>query len=250
MPTVDENKRIWDSNYDWSRSGEEWSDVWGTSDAQWWRALWPRIHRFLPVGTVLEIGPGFGRWTHYLKDSCERLIVVDLAEKCIEACRRRFAGFSHIEYHVTDGRSLDMVPDASVDFIFSFDSLVHASIDVLATYIDQLSRKLRSEGAGFIHHSNCGAFAVEIANGTMKNDSLRDETMSAAAFTDCAERAGLTVIAQEILAWGGDRRLLSDVISTFAVKQSRWDRPNRIAINHDFMQEASSALVVADLYHR
>ncbi|MEK6280890.1 MAG: hypothetical protein AABN95_11100 [Acidobacteriota bacterium] len=28
----------------------------------------PRIHPFIPVGTILEIAPGYGRWTHYLKD--------------------------------------------------------------------------------------------------------------------------------------------------------------------------------------
>src|SRR6266567_7931064 len=55
--------------YDWRDAGEEWSESWGTSAAQWSGAILPRIQGCLPTGTILEIGPGFGRWTNYLKDS-------------------------------------------------------------------------------------------------------------------------------------------------------------------------------------
>jgi hypothetical protein len=58
---------------------------------------------------------------------CDTLTVVDLNEKCISACKTRFAGVAHIRYHVNDGRSLSMVPDESVDFAVSFDSLVPRS---------------------------------------------------------------------------------------------------------------------------
>ena len=46
---------------------------------------------WLPASTILEIGPGYGRWTHYLKDYCDRLVIVDRAAECIEACQKRFA---------------------------------------------------------------------------------------------------------------------------------------------------------------
>jgi ubiquinone/menaquinone biosynthesis C-methylase UbiE len=126
MPSLDENKALWDKSYDWSRAGEEWSREWGSSYMQWHGTLLPRMRAFLPAASVLEIAPGHGRWTRFLKDFCSRLSIVDLSATCIEACRRRFAGASNISYFVNDGRSLDMVPDGSVDFIFSFDSLVHA----------------------------------------------------------------------------------------------------------------------------
>src|SRR5436190_1772119 len=124
----------------------------------WYGALLPRIHRFLPTTTVLEIAPGYGRWTQFLKDHCERLILVDLAENSIAHCRRRFAGSSQIEYHVNDGRSLAMIADESIDFAFSFDSLVHVESDVTEAYLRQLRRKLRPDGVGFIHHSNLGRY--------------------------------------------------------------------------------------------
>ncbi len=80
--------------YDWKEAGEEWSALWGTSAAQWEHAILPRIRSRLPTETILEIAPGFGRWTHYLKDYCRELWIVDRIGECIEACRQRFASDS------------------------------------------------------------------------------------------------------------------------------------------------------------
>jgi ubiquinone/menaquinone biosynthesis C-methylase UbiE len=73
--------------YDWKDAGEEWS-------APWEHAILPRIRSHLPTETILEIAPGFGRWTHYLKDCCRELWIVDRIGKRIEACRQRFASDS------------------------------------------------------------------------------------------------------------------------------------------------------------
>jgi ubiquinone/menaquinone biosynthesis C-methylase UbiE len=146
------------TGYHWEEPGEKWSEPWGTSAARWYGAIFPRIHHCLPTNTILEIAPGFGRWTHYLKDYCEHLCVVDRAERQIEACRQRFAGDSRLSYHVNDGRSLKMIPDGSIDFIFSFDSLVHVRREIIETYVRQFAAKLKRDGMGFIHHSNLGEY--------------------------------------------------------------------------------------------
>ena len=59
---------------------------------------------------------------------------------------------------LNDGRSLSMIPDASVDFVFSFDSFVHPDRDVVEEYLRQLGTKLKIGGKGFIHHSNFGEY--------------------------------------------------------------------------------------------
>src|SRR5437867_5041173 len=69
---------------DWKEAGEEWSAPWGSSAAQWAGTILPRIRDFLPTGAILEIAPGFGRWTHYLKDYCQDLWIVDRSSECIE----------------------------------------------------------------------------------------------------------------------------------------------------------------------
>ena len=111
MPDIEWNQQQWGSRTNWSQHGEGWSSSWGSADMQWYCVLLPRIHRFVPARTILEIAPGFGRWTLYLKDLCTNLIVVDLVEQCISACKERFVNSSHINYFVNDGKSLEMVDD-------------------------------------------------------------------------------------------------------------------------------------------
>ncbi len=172
MPTISENKGIWDGAYGWSNSGDEWSKNWGSPSMQWYGTLLPRIHSFIPVDTILEIAPGYGRWTQYLKLYCKRLIVVDVSEKCIKACKERFKSDSNIEYHINDGTSLEMISDGTIGFVFSFDSLVHVDELVIDQYMKQLSHKLTPEGAGFIHHSNLNEYKKYFS--IVKN--LRDMT--------------------------------------------------------------------------
>src|SRR5437868_15472431 len=117
--------------YHWKDAGEEWSAEWGSSQNQWSETILPRIAGMLPAGTILEIGPGYGRWTHYLKDYCQELLIVDRAAECIEACRRRFSSEPRITGFVNQRGSLAMIPDQSIDLIFSFDVFVHIKRDVV-----------------------------------------------------------------------------------------------------------------------
>lgn len=252
MPDVDHNLAIWTSEWDWSERGDEWSRWWGGTPALWTGALLPRIHAFVPTGTVLEIAPGYGRWTQFLKDLCERLVIVDLTEGCIEACRERFSAATNIEYHVNDGRSLEMVEDDSVDFAFSFDSLVHAESDVLGAYLDQLARKLKPDGIGFIHHSNIGAYGpltrlarrapvrtLEplVRRGLLVNlPAWRAETVTADSFASQCASAGLSCVAQETISWEFGPYMI-DSLSFFTRRGSRWDRPRRVVRNPFFHRE-------------
>jgi hypothetical protein len=144
---------------DWTDGGEEWSKPWGNSAAQWAGVIFPRIRDCLPAGTILEIAPGFGRWTHYLKNHCDNLWLVEKADQCFEACCRRFGNEPRIKIYHNDGHSLSMLPDNSVDFVFSFDSLVHDRRGFIQSYLHQLGSKLKVGGKGFLHHSNLGAYA-------------------------------------------------------------------------------------------
>lgn len=139
MPTIEENRSVFGGTYQWKHAGEEWSEEWGSARMQWFGSILPRISSFVPADTILEIAPGHGRWTAFLKDLCRRLTVVDLSAPCIDQCRQRFAHDANIGYFVNDGMSLEMVEDGSIDFIFSFDSLVHAEESVLRAYTAQLS---------------------------------------------------------------------------------------------------------------
>ncbi len=251
MPTIKENLLEWDRRHDWPQSGDEWSSAWGGAEAQWYGAIFPRIHSFVPAGTILEIAPGYGRWTQMLKQLCERLVVVDLSESCIAACRRRFRSDAHITYHVNDGKSLAMIADRSIDFVFTFDSLVHAEADVIEAYLAQLALKLTPDGIGFVHHSNIGMYADRPTGklpGYIANPHWRAESMTARRFKELCAAAGLQCISQELVNWGLDVVILNDCFSLLTPLRSVWARGNRVLINRSFMDEARHLSRVMKLY--
>ncbi len=230
------NLETW-SHYDWSKGGEEWSSAWGSSDALWHKVLLPRIERYVPADSVLEIAPGHGRMTHYLSGIAKRLSIVDMVPACIDACRKRFADKPHIAFFVNDGKSLDCVSDNSVDFVFSFDSLVHAEADVIDAYVRQLSRKMTPHATGFIHHSNLGAYNALLNKWIFgKPTHFRARSMRAELFVKSCRNAGLVCTHQELINWGGEQ--LSDCFSTFTREGSRFAEKFSIVENPNFMADA------------
>jgi hypothetical protein len=232
-------------DYEWIAAGEEWSEPWGGSAAQWFGSILPRIQAGLPAKTILEIASGFGRWSYYLKDHCSQLHLVDPAVECIEACRRRFASDARVICHVNDGRSLEMIPHGSIDFVFSFDSLVHVGQETVEAYLAQLAGKLTEHGLGFIHHSNLGQYASSVARRVRKlvskgtvvgSDHQRDPEMTATIFRDICEQHGLKCLGQELVNWRG-RRLI-DCFSTIAHQDSKWKAAAHPYRNPNFMLEA------------
>lgn len=246
MGTTKENRDFW-STYSWDAQGDEWSEIWGGTPNLWHGVLYPRIMYMVPAACGLEIAPGHGRFTRYLKDLCQHLHLVDLTKECIEVCRRRFADATHLSYHVNDGKSLECLSEQSLDFVFSFDSLVHSEEDVLRSYLGQLGQKMKPDALGFIHHSNMAAFrdpkSGELSCG---NAHWRAESMSAELFREYCDLSSLECIAQELVNWGSEH--LTDSFSVFTPKGSRYVRPVRIRENPEFMSEALKLNAVAELY--
>lgn len=251
MPTIEENRENW-TQYSWSQDGDEWSGFWGGTETLWWGTMLPRIHAFLPAEAILEIAPGHGRITHYLKDLCEHLTVVDVTADCIEACKRRFSSSSNIAYYVNDGTSLDMVPDHSIDFVISFDSLVHAEKDVVEAYLRQMERILKPNGIGFIHHSNVAALHPLLKQfppfKTRLRNMWRAPSMSATLFNEFCEHTGLQCIGQEIINRATKYPLLHDCFSLFTPRSSVWARPNMVVKNFLFSYEGLNNTRLLRLY--
>jgi len=260
MPSVEQNLDLWNKTYDWSKSGDEWSSAWGGTDVMWQKSLYPRIKNMLPAPVILEIAPGFGRCTAYLKNYCERLHVVDLSPRCIDACKQRFAGESHISYYVNDGKSLEMIPDNSIDFAFSFDSLVHVQAEVMEAYVQQLSRKLKPAGRGFIHHSNLGSYRgtrlfhrylkkmglgeVIKSKGVLIDPVWRGDDMTADKFDRYCTRYGLHCTNQELINWANQGYLI-DSLSTFTADKN-WTGKRIVQANPNFMQEVQECRMQAE----
>ncbi|MCA9289040.1 MAG: class I SAM-dependent methyltransferase [Phycisphaerales bacterium] len=209
MGSPAEQRALW-SNYPWPEAGDEWSKNWGGSAGLWFGLLYPRLRHFLPlngqIGHVLEIACGHGRVTQYLAPHAARYTGIDLVEKCVAYCKERFAGREGWSFHLTDGKSLDMVEDASVDLAFSWDSLVHCDHDVMEAYAHGLARKLRPGAVAVLHHSNFGEDAPRLPKEVVQGrNHRRTPTMSAALMRQFCRDAGLAAVVQEIVPWGGSK---------------------------------------------
>jgi SAM-dependent methyltransferase len=268
MPSIEWNQSVWGRNYPWPNQGEEWSVAWGGADTQWFATILPRIRNFLPAKLLLEIAPGYGRWTAYLLSLCDEYVGVDVAETCVNACKQRFSTAENANFFANDGKSLSMIADQTVDFVFSFDSLVHVEADVIDAYLAELSRVLAPDGIAFIHHSNMGthlpslraarllekaAGPIPLARRVLTRlriinwDHARAESMTAEHLAIACRNAGLTCVGQELIDWGHRRRLI-DCLSLVARPESRWARPAVVVSNPNFMDEALSARRIASVY--
>jgi SAM-dependent methyltransferase len=240
MPDLDENAAYWNQGFHWRYGGDEWSAWWGGPEAEWRVTIAPRIDEFLPTKRLVEIAPGYGRWTHFLRHHCEELVGIDLSAKCVKACRRRFRHERNLSFHVNDGKNLSVVDDASVDFVFSFDSLVHAEQDVIDAYLAELARVLTADGVGFLHHSNMAAYPPERVGPRIPH--WRSGSVSADTVADSASRVGLNCFRQELVGWGDEHDFLNDSFSWIARPGSVCDRPRDVVVNTSFMEEPARAL--------
>ncbi len=200
MPDVGWNKSHWSDPKSWSAEGEEWSTHWGSSFIQWHYTILPRIAASVPAQRIVEIAPGFGRWTRFLLPLCESYRGYDLSAPCVASCASRFgAGLSRdlVDFVVNDGATLPLEADQSVDFVFSFDSLVHAEQAVLSAYLIEIARVLKPGGRAFIHHSNLAGLPRNLEHYTHE----RGADVGADSVARSAEAAGLQVVVQETVTW-------------------------------------------------
>lgn len=137
---------------------------------------------------------------------------------------------------------------------------------MLKAYTGEFAKKLRPNGAVFVHHSNLGEYIHRIdvqyrlskvpkLVGLLKGLGLCDNvtsqwrasSMSAAKMAMFAEEHNLQCISQELVTWEF-RFVLIDCLSTLTPRASRWSRPNRVLRNAGFMSEAKRLSDLSRLY--
>jgi SAM-dependent methyltransferase len=201
MPDVTSERHEYDQAYQWPEGGHEWSRPWGSADDQWVGTIYRRIFRLLPSRSILEIAPGFGRWTPYLLNNCVHYQGIDIAERCVAHCRRTYGALAgRPGFLLGDGHSLAGIADQSVSLVFSFDSLVHANLACLASYAAEIHRVLEPGGHAFIHHSNLAEYVKQHAL-TVVNFHRRDTSVSAELAADVFQGAGLASLVHEKIQW-------------------------------------------------
>ncbi len=99
-----------------------------------------------PTARALEIGCGVGRLLRPLSERIEKVYGVDISSEMIERARRALADRPNIELFATRGR-LDFIPDASLDFVYSFIVFQHIPTKkAVSRYIREAGRVLADGG--------------------------------------------------------------------------------------------------------
>jgi hypothetical protein len=142
-----------------------------------------------------------------------------------------------------------MVPDSSIDFAFTWDSLVHVERDIILSYVGELARVLVPGGFAFIHHSNLGAYPERLDDFHWARDlHARARTMSAPAMRQACEGAGLRCAGQELVPWGSTG-LFIDAFSVITKSLGGTCPPTVVEENTGWGSEAASARRISRVYH-
>lgn len=102
-----------------------------------------------PGSTVLEIGPGGGRFSKHLVHLARRLVLADVSEAMLRRASEACAGRAEL-IRITDG-SLEPVPEASVDLAFAYDVFLHLELEEVFRYLAEVNRVLRPGGVFSVH---------------------------------------------------------------------------------------------------
>jgi ubiquinone/menaquinone biosynthesis C-methylase UbiE len=148
----------WDRRYGshYRHLGDEWCDD-GSAERRWESRLF--AHSFAPwlapEATVVEIGPGGGKWTVQLAPRVKSLICFDVAEAMLERTRARVEaeGLGNVSFVLGNGLDMSAIPSNSVDVVFSYDVFVHIALEDTVAYIAEFNRILKDGGLVLLHHA-------------------------------------------------------------------------------------------------
>jgi ubiquinone/menaquinone biosynthesis C-methylase UbiE len=196
MPTQSQNLATWNEQHGWEGDGNEFHQF-ATNrgqDYEMWKEsliktfIQPHIN---PEHTVLEIGCGRGRWSEHFVKRVAKLWLVDLSPTCIEACQAKFGDAAS---YIETGGDLSDIPDESVDFVWSFDVLVHVDAKDILAYLRQLRRVMKPESLAILHHAD-----------DPRHGGWRAQDMSAAQMRRMVEQTDLATLFQTD-SWGPNRK--------------------------------------------
>lgn len=131
-----------------------------------------RDHYLLPYlgaeTVAVEIGPGGGRWTRYMR-GVKTLYAVDYHQELLDELRRsaRWPGISFIK---NNGDDFPGVPAKSVDLVFSFGVFVHLDVGIIDRYLKNILPLLKDEANVIIQYSDKTKPMARLNDGFAQND--------------------------------------------------------------------------------
>jgi len=197
------------------RSAEESSQPFFDSayygDAEKWTPFWwdnrlPFRSFFdrLELDFVIELSCGYGRHAEYSAKLCKTLVLMDVIERNLKVCKVRLAErFSNLLYIRNNGFDFQPIGNGSVSAIYCYDSMVHFSANLVASYLIDTVRVLRPGGRALYHHSNYSGPQLQHFG---QHPHAR-QRMTQQEFIMLAREQGLKIVESLVIPWGTDEAL-------------------------------------------
>ncbi len=177
---------------------EEYLEVfWGK------HSLFYELFQKLNLERVVELACGRGRHVQKYIMYAQNIVLVDILEKNINFCKKRYKSESKVQYYVNNGYDLSHIPTNSCTALFTYDAMVHFEMLDIFQYLKETKRILVKGGKALFHHSN----NTEDYRVTFSTGKHGRNYMNKQLFAYLANRAGLTVIEQYEIDWGGEKKL-------------------------------------------
>ena len=191
--SVKEVGYVWERNPYYERAEKLLYVFW--NDESKYKQLFSR----LDLSSTVELAAGHGRHAEIVAPLAGEMIVMDIHDSNLAACRSRLGGFGNVSFLKCDGFAFDGVADSWATSIYCYDSMVHFAPDVVKSYIKDTYRVLVPGGMALYHHSNYMSPGDQVwtSNPHGRNNMTR------AIFVESAAEAGLSVLESTPVKWGG-----------------------------------------------
>ncbi|MGG7153602.1 class I SAM-dependent methyltransferase, partial [Clostridium neonatale] len=177
---------------------------------QYEKFIEPSIKKFSLLNNnsvVLDFACGKGRIAEVIRNKCRSLICCDISKEAIDSCKERFKKFENVKYIVGKENEIDF-EDSSIDFIYSWDAMVHFSYKNIDRYLCEFFRIVKPGGYVFIHYSNLlnEDFITQKSELGFENIYCRSN-IGKEDVEFLAIKHGFRVQCQDIIQWGEVKNL-------------------------------------------
>lgn len=121
-----------------------------------------------PDATVVEIGPGGGRWSRYML-GVKQVYAVDFHQELLNELQSNIRS-RNLTVVKNNGSDFPGVPNESVDFLFSFGAFVHLDVEIIDHYLGNIRALLKPASNVVIHYSDKTKPLAQKNRGFSEND--------------------------------------------------------------------------------
>jgi SAM-dependent methyltransferase len=190
----------------WEQGGADFDYYAKAEAADWLAVFWKPQSPFHPLfqqlnlDQTLEIACGAGRHSAQVMERIQQLYLLDSSAAALEKAKDRFAGSPHVTcIHNPGGLGIpaDVIPNASLTAVFSYDAMVHFEPEAVESYLRDSFRVLQPGGRALFHHS---AYDRNPGGRFTDNPGWRNY-MTPELFLAMAARHGFEVLHSEVVAF-------------------------------------------------